>query len=399
MVLKNEVFTNENETGGMDMLVLKNGQIWDGLGNDPYPADLLIEDGKIAKIAPDIHEEGAEVFAADGCLILPGFVDALNVYGCRGPGWDDNDSDEKTDPVRSDMSIVYAFDPDNMDFQELYTYGVTCSGITPTPTNVFAGTASVFTTSGRHPYKMLLKEDAAMIASVTDAAKKHYGAKNKLPMTRMGIFSILVETLHKAESYDLSKGRDSSLEALVPVVNGERPLFVNCATYAEMKGVTHAMKDFPKVKYVLTGAFNLDESFDEVRSGQVPVILGDVTDAFSPHGEEVRFKAVAELLKSGASIACASCSDSFASGKESLLWNGIQWYKNGIEANEVLKAMTHTPAEILGVGDITGSLEVGKRADIAVWSADPIRSYHANTKAVFLAGEDLMKKERRTSCW
>lgn len=381
------------------MFILKNGVVWDGLNRDPVKADILVENGKIAKIASDIECSQAKVVPVDGCMVLPGFIDSLNVYGCRGPGWGVNDIAESTDPVLPQMNAVFAFDQDGMNFQEIYRYGVTASGISPMPNNVLAGKAAVFYSYGRHPYEMLLKEEAAQVASVSGAAKKLYGPQNKMPMTRMGSFSLLKEAFTKAQQYNKEKEYEPKAEALIPVLQGQTPLFVNCATKAEMKGILHMLQDFPQVKPVLTGAFCLDTSFEEVAAGQIPVILGDLTDAFSPYGEMVDFAAVKELLAKGAVIACSSCGDHSASGKESLLWNGIQWYKHGIEANQVLRAMTSTPARLLGVDRLTGSLEVGKNADMVVWTHNPICSYRAAVKAAYIKGENILEKERYASCW
>ena len=381
------------------MFVLKGGLIWDGTGRDPYRSDLLVKEGKIQTIAQEIHCEQAEEIDVTGCMVLPGFIDSLNVYGCRRPGWRVNDIDEASDPVLPQMNAVYAFDQDGMNFQEIYRYGVTASGISPAPSNVLAGKAAVFYSYGRHPYQMLLKEGAAQIASVSAATKKPYASKNRMPMTRMGSFWLLREALLKAKEYQPEKGYDAKADALLPVLNGEMPLFVNCAAKAEMKGVLHLMKEFAQVKLVLTGAFLLDESFNEVADGSVSVILGDATDAFSPYGEQIDFSVVKRMLENGAVIACSSCGDHSASGKESLLWNGIQWYKHGIDANQVLKAMTSTPAKLLGVEQWTGSLAEGKNADLVVWSDNPIRSYRAQLKAVYIKGENLLEKERYSSCW
>lgn len=381
------------------MLLLKNGLIWDGLGNDPYKADILIVDGVIQEIASDIQCEEAKKIDIEGNMILPGFIDSLNVYGCRGPGWGDNDLVETSDPVLPNMNVVFSFDQDAMNFQEIYRYGVTAAGITPSPANVLAGKAAVFYSYGRHPYKMLIKEEIAQIASVTAAPKKTHGSQNKQPMTRMGSFSQISEMLTKAKGYLPENGYDAKLDALQPVLSGKMPLFINCATRSEMKNVLHLMKEFPEIKVVLTGAFGLDFSFTEVEQGKVPVILGDLTDAFSPYGENVNFKDLNSLLQNGAKIACSSCGDSFASGKESLLWNGIQWYKNGIAANEVLKSMTSVPAEILGISERTGSIQVGKSADFVVWSDNPIKTYCAKVRSVYIKGESILDKEVYDSCW
>lgn len=79
------------------MFVLKGGMIWDGLGGSPYRADMLVEQGKIAQIAPDICCEEAQQIDVSDCMVLPGFIDSLNIYGCKGPGWGDNDLAEHSD--------------------------------------------------------------------------------------------------------------------------------------------------------------------------------------------------------------------------------------------------------------------------------------------------------------
>ena len=166
-----------------------------------------------------------------------------------------------------------------------------------------------------------------------------------------------------------------------------------------MKAIIHLLKEFPNVKPVLTGAYGLDESFEEVASGEIPVIMGDLTDGFSPNIANVDTEAVKALMAKGATVAFSCCGNRPAGGKEVLLWNGIMWYKHGVCANEVLKGLTSTPAKLLGVDDMTGSLEVGKNADLVVWSNNPIKSYNSQVKAVYIKGENLLKKERYASCW
>ena len=61
--------------------------------------------------------------------------------------------------------------------------------------------------------------------------------------------------------------------------------------------------------------------------------------------------------------------------------------------------MTSVPAKLMGVQELTGSLEEGKNADLVVWTANPITTYRAAVKAVYVKGENLLEKERYASCW
>lgn len=381
------------------MLLIKNGCVHTGRGQVMENTDVLVDNGKITQIGNNLACPEATVWDAAGKVVFPGFIDALNIYGCRGPGWGMQDIAESTDPVLPQMNAVYAMDQDGMNFQQVYLYGVTAAGICPAPTNVLAGRAAVFKTYGKHPYQMLVKECAAMIGSVTPAVKGPYGPRNLAPMTKMGAFSLLKEALKKAQTYDKDKGYDAKSEALVPVVSGRLPLFVNCATRAEINAVLLLMQEFPHVKLVLTGAYGLTKELEAVRSGRVSVIMGDMTDAMSETNAHIAYDDVAALIGGGSNIAFSSCGDRCASGKESLLWNGILWYKNGVDVQTVLTGLTYMPAKILGVDDRIGSIAVGKDADIVVWSANPIETYAAQVEAVFLQGENLLTKEKHTSCW
>ena len=60
----------------MREILIKNGMLHDAVHPESYQSDILIVDGKIARIAPQIDEPGAEIIDAKGCEVYPGFVEA-----------------------------------------------------------------------------------------------------------------------------------------------------------------------------------------------------------------------------------------------------------------------------------------------------------------------------------
>lgn len=382
------------------MLLIKNGCVHDGRGNVLPQCDVLVENGLIQKVGPGLCAENAQVFDAAGKQVLPGFVSAMTIQGATGPGWKDDDLSECSDPVTPELSVVYAFDQDNMNFQEQWLYGVTSVGVVPKPGNVLGGRMAVFKTRGRSPYEMLVSENTAMVASVSTATKAPYAPRNVAPMTRMGAVSLLVAALKKAEKYTDTSDYDPKSEALQPVLRGEMPLLVNALNRAQMDAAELALQAFPNVRLVLTGAYGLDEKRESVRSGRCAALVGDLTEAMTTANANVDFQGIDALAQAGGRIGLCCGGDSFAGGKESLLWNAIQWHKNGVPAERVLTMMTSAPADILGVGDKIGSIEPGKHADLSVWTANPLETYTARLEAVFLQGDNLLtKKEVRKSCW
>lgn len=384
------------------MILIKNGTVHDGKGKIFDDIDILIEDGIIKAIDHSIEvSDDVEVFDAKNKEVFPGFIDSLNAWGCIGPGWADNDLNEHSDPVTPEMNVVYAFDQDGMVFQGVFEYGITSAGIIPTISNVIGGQAAVFKTYGNHPYKMLVKEKVGMMASVTGATKKLYGSRNIAPMTKMGAFSLLKEALIKASNYDPSKEEtkfDAKCEALQKVLKREIPLLINCHKKAEMDALQLLLKEF-SLDVIFVGAFGVDINTAKIKEKKNSVILGDLTNAMSEKNRQIDFESIAKLMEGGVDIAISSFGEHGASGKESLLWNAILCYKYGLKSEEVLKMITSIPAKLLGVDQRIGSIEVGKDADMTIWSANPIESYRAVIEATFINGENVLNYGRNTSCW
>lgn len=381
-------------------MIIKNGNVHDGRGGVQKCVDILIENGKITKIGKNISAQG-DVVDATGKEVLPGFIDMLTVNGATGPGWGEHDLCEHTNPVTPEMNVVYAFDHDGMNFQQMYKYATTAAGVTPSVGNVMGGSGAVFKTYGRNPYDMLVRENAFAVASITAETKNAYAPKNLMPMTKMGAFALLIDALKKAEKYIEDGDKhdfDPKSESLVAVIRGEKPLFINCGTKSEINAIAHAFAQWKKIKIVLTGAFEIDDTMDILKNAS-GIAMGDLTNTMSKLNSHVNFTAVKKIAESGVPVAISCGGDNIASGKESLLWNAILWYKNGFDSEQVIKMITSVPAEMLGVSDTIGSIEVGKAADIAIWSANPIETYGAHLDAVFANGENLFETERYVSCW
>ena len=383
------------------MILIKDGTVYDGIGNILEDTDVLIE-GKIIKdIGKNlVVSKDYEVFDAKGKIVFPGFIESLNVWGAMGPGWKDNDLGEHSDPITPEMNVVYSFDQDNMMFQRVFEYGITSAGITPSTSNVLGGYAAVFKTYGKHPYEMLVKEKVAMVGSISKNVKNLYGKRDMCPMTKMGAMALLQEALIKAEEYEGKEDKDFDIksEALRDVVSGEIPLFINCNTKAEMDAIEFALKCFP-IEIVFTGAFGLGDNTGSIMSNEYSIILGDLANGMASANSNVDFSSINKIIEDGIDIAISSCGDNMSSGKESLLWNAILCYKNGIDSENVLKMITSIPAKILGVDDRIGSIEIGKDADIVIWSDNPIKTYRAKVEATFINGENILNARRDGSCW
>ena len=287
-----------------------------------------------------------------------------------------------------------------MNFQRVYTYGVTAAGVAPQPFNVLAGQMAVYKTHGRSPQKMQVAGNTAMIASVTSGVKKVYGARTVTPMTRMGIFALLIQELTKASQAKASDlAENPKLNALVPVLAGSMPLFVNCAGAAEIDAVLLALAPFPTIRLLLTGAYGISEAQVRHAGRDLEIVLGDQTEAFSQAVRLTKAEEVLPLFDRMPAPVISCTGDNTTAGKESLLWNALWWRKRGLSSEQCLQAITSAPARLLGVEDRIGSLKPGLDADLAIWSQNPFDTYEAELLKVFVSGEDVLATGGYRSCW
>ena len=267
-------------------MLIKNVTVHNGKGEIFKNTDVLINNGKIVDIDLNIVHDGHIVDGTDKHL-FPGFIDTITEYGVIGPGWGVNDGREATDPVLPQMDITYAFDHDNMNFQELYRFGTTAVGVAPSNSNVFSGQMAVYKTFGENPHKTLVKPRVAMVINISSNPTTTYGKNNQMPMTRMGIAAQIIETFEEALKYDKEKGYDSKLESMQTVLNGEMPLFIHCYSKSDLENVKIALGKYAKLNIVLIGAYGLDS--DYLNGENYKIVMGDLTSLFLEDYDKIDF--------------------------------------------------------------------------------------------------------------
>ena len=148
-----------------------------------------------------------------------------------------------------------------------------------------------------------------------------------------------------------------------------------------------------KLKFVLNHISHSQPVLDYVAGLKVPVIVGPIYEA--PKEDErydTVFKLPAELYKRGVKIAFASYS---AHNVRNLPDQAGYATAFGLPYDEALKAITINPAEIWGVADKLGSLEVGKSANVVVAQGDPL-DVKTDVKRVFIGGREVPMTDRQT---
>jgi len=361
------------------MLLIKNGYIKTMAGPDLENGCVLIgDDGKILEVAPVIDAPEAEIIDAEGRLVTPGCVEAHCHVGLHGQclRWEGADYNESTDPITPQVRAIDSFDTFDGMLKDGIRGGVTtvCAG--PGSANVVGGTFVVTKLVGKRIDKMALKVNAAMKCAFGENPKSVYGQNKKAPKTRMATAALLRELLFKARIYQQEKdgGKehkfDMKLEAMLPVMRGEIPLKAHAHRADDILTSIRIAKEFGlklTLDHCTDGALIADELAEEGYPALVGPSFGNKS---KPELKNKDYETVGVLHKAGVKVCIIT--DAPVITIENLPMCAGLAAQAGLPKEEAWKAITINPAEVLGVADRVGSLEVGKDADIVIWTADPL---------------------------
>lgn len=384
-------------------MLIKNGTVHNGLG-EILKTDIRIEEGKIKAMEVALEPmEGEEVFDAANMQVLPGFVQAVSSWGVNGGMQEirpsSNDNDEKNDPILPEMDAFYAFNGIGSSNQQLCAFGLTTVGVAPTDNNLFGGSMAVFHTEGVNPYKLCLKRGVGMMASVSGNVKNTYKAK-RAPQTRMWVFGTFETQLKKAAEYKEEEGKtpDVKMAALKKVIDGEMPLFVSCDSALAAERVHEIVKGYPNLKLVLVNGFDLKASMEWISEEKIPVLARTAEAVMDADAMKLDLKEIVKIVEKGGIAAMSGGYTNTMGAREAMLWNGTELMRLIHDSAKVLPMLTSIPAKILGVDDQVGSLKVGNRADIVIWSADPLKKWSAEVIRTYQDGEVVYRKGDAIKC-
>jgi imidazolonepropionase-like amidohydrolase len=186
--------------------------------------------------------------------------------------------------------------------------------------------------------------------------------------------------------------RDLKLEAVLPYLDGKKQIVLAAEEASDLETAVGLAKEF-NLKFILNHISYSQPVLDYVASLKVPVIVGPIYD--NPKPDE-RYDAVyslpAQLNKRGVKIAFASVD---AHNVRNLPYQAGFASAFGLPHDEALKAITLNPAEMWGVADKLGSLDVGKTANVVVSNGDPL-DVTTDVKQVYIEGRAIPMTSRQT---
>lgn len=378
------------------MLLIRNGLIFDAVHREPYTADILVKDGKIAEIGAGLTAD-CPTFDAAGLHIYPGFVEAHCHIGLDGSGigFEGDDCNEMTDILTPQLRAIDGIYPQDPTFREALEAGVTtvCTG--PGSANVLGGQFAVIKTAGHRVDDMIVRPFAAMKCAFGENPKRCYKDKNNY--SRMSTAAKLREALLRAQEYDAKKQAagddpakrpplDVKLEALLPVLHGEVPLKAHAHRADDIFTAIRIAKEFG-VRLTLEHVTEGHLIAEDLAQEDYPMAVGpSLTHASKFELRNKTFTTPGILAKAGCRVSIIT--DSPVIPQSYLPLCAALAVRAGMDPFDALRAITIRPAEHIGAADRVGSIERGKDADFVVMDG-PWDAVSSGVKAVFVNGEKV----------
>ena len=381
------------------MIAIKDAKILTMETKNYEKGTVIIEDGKIKEVGEDLKIPAeAEVYEANGKVMIPGMIDAHTHVGIseEGIGWEGKDYNEMSDPITPHLRAIDAINPHEEGMKDARTHGITSLMTGPGSANVIGGENLVLKTKGNTVDEMIVKNPAGMKAAFGENPKRVYNDQNKSPRTRMAVAAEMRETLMKAEDYLKEKAhkkeedkpfkRDIKLESISRVLNKELPLKAHAHRADDIMTIIRIAKEFD-IEVTLEHCTEGHKVVNEIVEAGFPAIVGpSLTTRSKVELMDRTYETPGILAEAGVKVALMS--DHPVVPIHYLPVYAALAVRSGMDRDEALKAITINPAEILGVDDKIGSIKTGKDADLVIFDGDPF-DFNSKVDTVFINGEKI----------
>ena len=344
-----------------------------------------IENGKIIAVeegSPDVV--GTEDLDGQGKLLIPGFIDAHTHLGIieNGIDFEGDDCNEATDPFTPQLRTIDGINPMDRCFEEAYKRGITSADVAPGSANPCGGEIIAVKTYGRRVDDMIIKPVGIKFA-LGENPKRVYNDRDETPVTRMATAALIREGLTKAkhyladiDAYEIDKENNDMPEfdlknhALIPLLRREISAHFHCHRADDMFTAVRIAKEFD-LKLVIVHATEGHLIADILGTEKLSAISGPVIcDRCKPEMKGLELKNTAELVKNG--VKTSICTDHPVIPIQYLPASAAMAVKGGLDSDSALEAITINAAEIAGIDDTTGSIAVGKDADLQLYCGNPL---------------------------
>lgn len=361
---------------------------------------VVINNGKIAAVGANVSvPAGARVIDAAGKIVTPGFLDSATGLGTVEIDADDPSNDQSVtgDRITAAFNVADNLNPLSTLLPVTRVEGITRAVVAPgNGSTIIAGQGVLVDLGAQGVAVNINRNPVAMFAVLGQAGAGRAGGSRAAAILR------LREALQDARDYNSNRRAFESaqrrdyalsrldLEALQPVLRGELPLVINVQRASDILTAMRIAREF-NLRLIVSGASEGWMVARELAAANIPVVINPMGNIPGMESLGITLENAARLHAAGVNVIFASFESHNSRNLKQLAGNAVSY---GMPFDAALRAITLNPARLWGVADRYGTLEVGKDADVVVWSGDPLE-LTTTVEHVFINGREVSDETRQ----
>jgi len=390
-------------TTAAQAVAITNAEIHTVSGGVIQNGTIVFDGGRITAVGTNVSvPSGARVIDGTGKIVTPGLMDSSSRIGLGEVGTSSQDAATSENDFGASFNPVWAVNPENSFIPNTRVRGLTSAVLGPGGGQLFNGQGSVIALDGETVEQMLREESVAYYTAMGEAGSGRAGGSRAANYQRLhdALWDVRAGILSEgdegdededdAESDPLAEGGRSNLndrnkKALQPVLEGAAPLVVTANRASDLRLALRLQKEFG-FRMVIVGGAEGWKVADELAAAGVAVVV-------NPTANLPTFDGLSATLENTGRLSAAGVEVLFTGGRAITHQAGVA-VANGLDHAAALRAATLGPATVWGVAEDQGSLDVGKVADVVVWSADPFE-LSTSVEHVFIGGREVSEDSRQ----
>ena len=379
-------------------VVIRNATIFDGNGNKFLDYDVHFSDGKIKNLGFDLEVEGAREIDATGKYVTPGIVDNhshMGVYPAPGVRTS-SDGNEATNPVTAEVWAEHSVWSQDPQYKLALAGGVTTFHVLPGSANLFGGRGVTLKNVSANTVPDMKFPDAPHSLKMACGENPKRVYRSRGPSTRMGNVAGYRKAWIGAENHKKRlerdpEHRDIKNETLVGVLDGKILVHNHCYRADEMATMINISQEFGYKVSTFHHGVEAYKIADLLADEGICAALWADWWGFKHEAYDMTIANIAIVDQARGGTGCAIVHSDSASGIQRLNQEAAKALAAGRRAGfEISEAramtwLTKNPAKSLGILDKTGTLDLGKDADLVIWDGNPF-SVYTKAEQVYIDG-------------
>ncbi len=390
---------------------ITNAAIFPGAAPPIQKGTLLIQDGKIAAVGGGemAVPQGATIVDGSNLNVYPGFIDGGSTVANSDLGLSDAGEQGQ---IKPDLQVASAVKPDSPLIGLARFTGATCSVTMPTG-GLISGQSAVVQYDGWNFDDLVFVPQLALEMSLPskkmgegERRGRRFGPpsrdaseeENDKPKPERSPYDTVMKLFEDTREYDRIKTEaakrnvrgpdfDNQLEALIPFARKEKPVVIRVGSATDILDAIDFAKELDIRAVLRDSGTESWKVADKLAEANIPILIGPITKSVSSEYDpyDTIYRLPARLHEAG--VLFGFYSDSNTMARDLPLSAGLA-VGYGLPEAEALAALTRNTAEIYGIDQQVGSLEVGKRADIIVTDRSPLQAT-SNVIHMFIGGKPV----------